>query len=129
MSFIGTSIHTSPTIAKIAAADIANGAGKAVKFDANGKIVVCSTAGEAILGFIIMQANGDIKAGDSVTVQTCCKGMAIAGGAIAAGDLLAVDAKGTVTKAASGNYIVGQAMEAGVAGGIVHIEIIKGGKA
>jgi hypothetical protein len=112
----------------LAAADIANGAGKAVKFNADGKIVVCSTAGEAILGFIIMQANGDIKAGDSVTVQTCCKGMAIAGGTIAAGDLLSVDANGTVVKATDG-YIVGQAMGAGVAGGIVNIEIIKGGKA
>ena len=128
MSFIGTSISTSPTIARVAAKDIVKGAGKAVKFDAEGKIIVCDKAGEAILGFIILQANDAIAAGDSVTVQTCCRGMVYAGEAVAAGDLLSVNAEGLVVKATDG-YIVGQAMEAGIAGGIVHIEIIKGGKA
>lgn len=128
MSFIGTSISTSPTIACVAANDIIKGAGKAVKFNAEGKIMVCDTADEAILGFIILQANDEIKAGDSVTVQTCCRGMVYAGDAIAAGDLLSVNAEGLVVKASAG-YIVGQAMQAGVAGGIVNIEIIKGGKA
>ena len=133
---IGTSISTSPTITGIAASDITNGAGKAVKYDENGKIVLCSTAGEAMLGVIILQTADTVKAGESVTIQTCCKGKAVAGGDIKAGDLLAVDASGTFTKAAAGNQIVGQAIidkaastgAAWTAGAIFGIEILKGGQ-
>lgn len=126
--FIGTSISTSPVIAAAAGAAIDNGAGKAVKFDASGNIVLCSVAGEAALGVLILQHADKIATGDTVTVQIERQGQAVAGGTIAAGDLLTVAATGAVVKAATGNYVLGQALSAGVAGGFVNIQIFKGGQ-
>lgn len=127
--YIGSSISTSPTFAAEAGAKIDAGAGKAVKFDSNGKIILCSTAGEAALGFLILQTADVVEAGDSVTVQIQGSGQVVAGDTIAAGDLLAVNASGQVTKAASGNSVVGQALAAGSAGGLVDIILCRGGKA
>lgn len=127
--YIGSSISTSPTFTAEAGAKIDAGAGKAVKFDESGKIVLCSTAGEAALGFLILQTAAVVEAGDSVTVQILGSGQVVAGDTIAAGDLLAVNASGQVTKAASGNSVVGQALAAGTAGGLIDIILCRGGKA
>lgn len=125
--FIGTSINTSPVIAATAGTVIENGAGKAVKFDANGGIVPCNS-GEAAVGFLILQQADQVVAGDTVTVQICGQGKAKAGGTIAAGDLLTVGAVGTVGKATSGDRVVGQALEACAAGGYFNIHIFNGGQ-
>ena len=127
--FIGSSTSTSPVFAALAGAAIEKGAGKAVKFDASGNIVLCSAAGEAPVGILILQTADKVAMGDSATVQIRGLGQAIAGGTIAAGDLLSVDASGRVAKATSGHYVIGQAMSAGAAGGIISIDIFKGGKA
>ena len=115
--FIGSSIDKSPTIALAAGAKIEGGAGKAVKFDGNGDVILCSTAGEAAIGFLILQTADVVEQGDSVTVQTCARGQLAAGGTFAAGDFLAVDANAKLVKAAVTNYVVGQALSAGTAGG------------
>lgn len=126
--YIGSSINKSPTISAVAGAKITGGAGKAVKFDSNGKIVLCSVAGEAALGILILQTADEVAAGDSVTVQIAAIGQAMAGGSIAAGDLLAVTTDGTLTKAAATNYVVGQALSAGSANGLVECIICRGGQ-
>lgn len=133
---IGTSINSGATLTGVAAADITNGAGKAVKYNGDGEIVLCSTAGEVMLGILILQTADVVKEGESLTVQTCCKGKALAGGDIKAGDLLAVDANGAFVKAEAGNHVVGQAIidkaastsAAWKAGSIFGIEILKGGQ-
>ena len=84
MSYIGDSINASPTIAGRAGAAIPGGAGLAVKYDANGCIVPCATAGEPALGVIIMQ-QGDVAVGDSVTVQIKDVAVAAEAGAFAIG--------------------------------------------
>ena len=58
--YIGTSASTSPAFAAVAGAKIEGGAGKAVKFDSDGNIVLCSTAGEAALGVLILQTAGTV---------------------------------------------------------------------
>ena len=126
--YIGSSISNSPTFAAAAGAKIEGGAGKAVKFDSSGNIILCSTAGEAAVGFLILQTADTVEQGDSVTVQISARGQALAGGTIAAGDLLAVNASGQVVKAAATNYVVGQAMGAGSANGFVEIIICRGGQ-
>lgn len=126
--YIGASASTSPTFAAVAGAKIEGGAGKAVKFDASGNIVLCSAAGEAALGFLILQTADVVNIGDSVTVQIQGIGQAVAGGTIAAGDLLAVDASGQVTKGAAGNSVVGQALAAATAGGFVEFILCRGGQ-
>ena len=127
MSYIGSSISVSPTIAGTAAAAIENGAGKAVKYDTNGKIVLCSTAGESALGFLILQTDDKVEAGDTLTIQIFGIGMAVAGGTVAAGDLLAVNASAQVVKAADGNHIIGQALPVST-GGFISIQMLKGGQ-
>lgn len=125
--FIGTSTSNTPLIAAAAGAAIENGAGKAVKFDASGNIVLCNS-GEAAVGFLILQHAEKIAVGDTVTVQICGQGKVKAGGTIAAGDLLTVGALGSVGKATSGDRIVGQALEAGATGGYVNTHIFNGGQ-
>ena len=126
--YIGTSASTSPTFAAVAGAKIEGGAGKAVKFDSSGNIILCSTAGEAALGILLLQSADTINQGDSVTVQIHGRGKAIAGGTIAAGDMLPVTASGTLTKAAAGNSVVGQALSAATADGFVDFIICRGGQ-
>ena len=126
--YIGSSISTSPTFAAVAGAKIEGGAGKAVKFDSSGNIILCSAAGEAALGVLLLQSADTINQGDSVTVQIHGRGQAIAGGTIAAGDMLAVTASGTLTNAAAGNSVVGQALSAATANGFVDFIICRGGQ-
>lgn len=127
--YIGTSINESPVIAGIAAADIADGAMLAVSMDAEG-IKTVATAGGIAAGLLIAEADDKIAKGDTVTVQIKDIGLWKAGAAVAAGDLLTPDAAGKATKAASGNFVLAQAMEAATAADqVIHVQIIKAGYA
>lgn len=126
--YIGSSINKSPTFAAVAGAEITKGAGKAVKFDSSGNVILCSSAGEAAIGILIMQTADNVAEGDSVTVQITGRGQAVAGDTIAAGDMLAVDTNGALVKAATTNYVVGQALAAGTANGFVEVIICRGGQ-
>lgn len=127
--YIGTSINESPVIAGIAAADIADGAMLAVSMDAEG-IKTVATAGGIAAGLLIAETDDKIAKGDTVTVQIKDIGLWKAGAAVAAGDLLTPDAAGKATKAASGNFVLAQAMEAATAADqVIHVQIIKAGYA
>ena len=122
MGYEGTTINSSPTIALRAGADITAGSGLTVKYDTNGDVVLCNAAGEIALGILLLQTDGDIKTGDSLTVQIACRGKAVAGAA------LAVDTTGKLVEAAAGQFVLGYALSAGTADGFVDIEIAKGFK-
>lgn len=127
--YIGTSINESPVIAGIAAADIADGAMLAVSMDAEG-IKTVATAGGIAAGLLIAETDDKIAKGDTVTVQIKDIGLWKTGAAVAAGDLLTPDAAGKATKAASGNFVLAQAMEAATAADqVIHVQIIKAGYA
>lgn len=127
MSYIGDSINASPTIAERAGAAIPGGAGLAVKYDANGCIVPCATAGEPALGVIIMQ-QGDVAVGDSVTVQIKDVATCVSGGAVSKGALVAVNASAQAVAAAAGDFAIGMALSgASAAGQMVQVQICKCG--
>ena len=126
--YIGSSINKSPTFSAVAGAEIINGAGKAVKFDGSGNIILCSSAGEAAIGILIMQTAEKVASGESVTVQISDRGQAVAGDTITAGDLLAVNSSGALVKAAETNYVVGQALTAGTNNGFVEVILCRGGQ-
>lgn len=126
--YIGSSISSSPVIAGVAGAEITKGAGKAVKFDSSGKIVLCDSAGEAAVGILIMQTADLVAVGDSVTVQISGRGQAVASGTIEAGSQLAVTASGTMAKAAATNNVVGMALSAGAANGFMEVILCHGGQ-
>lgn len=127
MSYIGDSINASPTIAERAGAAIPGGAGLVVKYDANGCIVPCATAGEPALGVIIMQ-QGDVTVGDSVTVQIKDVATCVSGGAVSKGALVAVNASAQAVAAEAGDFAIGMALSgASAAGQMVQVQICKCG--
>lgn len=127
MSYIGDSINASPTIAERAGAAIPGGAGLAVKYDANGCIVPCATAGEPALGVIIMQ-QGDVAVGDSVTVQIKDVATCVSGGAVSKGALVTVNASAQAVAAGAGDFAIGMALSgASAAGQMVQVQICKCG--
>ena len=124
--YIGTSINESPVIAAQAGSAITDGALLAVSMDADG-VKVVDTAGAVAVGLLIPETD-DVAAGDTVTVQVKDMGLWKTGAAVAAGDLLTPDAAGKATKAASGNFIFAQALEAATAADqVIHVQIIKAG--
>lgn len=128
MAFIGASINPSPVIAAKAAAAITGGAGKAVKFDEDGNIVLCSTAGELSIGILPIDTEDEVAAGDEVTVQIKDIGKAVAGGAIPIGSEVAVVESGKLAAAVATNFVIGYALSgAGADGDIFDLEIRKGG--
>lgn len=126
--YIGTSINESPVIPGIAAEDIAGGAMLAVSMSTDG--IKPAADGDVPVGILIAETDDDIKQGDTVTVQVKDIGLWKVGAAVVAGDLLAPDANGKAIKAASGNFVLAQAMEAATAADqIIHVQIVKAGYA
>lgn len=126
--YIGTSVNESPVIAGIAAADITDGSMLAVSMDDTGVKAVTNAGGVAV-GILIAETDS-VKQGDTVTVQIKDIGLWKTGAAVSAGDLLTPDASGKATKAASGNFILAQAMEAATAADqVIRVQIIKAGYA
>ncbi len=127
MNYFGDSINTSATVAERAGANIESGAGIAVKYDGNGDVVACSTAGEAALGVLIAQTGSAVK-GDAVCVQIKDVALWKSGAAFAKGALLATDNKGCAVTAGAGNFIMGMALGAsGAAGQLVPVQLAKCG--
>lgn len=111
MNYFGSTINESSTIAAKAGAELKEAAFLAVKYDENGKAVLCG-AGEAAMGVVLPETPAVVAADDDITVQIKNIGLGRAGGAVAAGAKVAVDANGKFVTAAAGNFIVGIAMTA-----------------
>lgn len=125
----GASINNSPTLCGVAASEIADVRGLAVKYDENGKIAVASTAGEVFIGIAIPTAgdpDGKVLAGGTVDFQIKDCGIALAGADITAGSPLATDGNGKMKVAEAGNFIIGYAISNAVAGDYVHLQVAKG---
>lgn len=127
MSYYGTTINDSATIAGECAAAMSGKQFLAAKFDSNGKIAVCSTEGEVALGLIPAE-EGTKAAGDTIAVQIKDIGLMEASGAIAVGAAVMTDANGKAKTAAAGKFILGYALKAATAAGqVIPVQIIKAG--
>ena len=127
MNYYGTTINDSATIAGECAAALSGKEYLAAKFDANGKIVVCSTAGEVALGLLGAE-EGTKAAGDTIAVQIKEIGLWKAGAAVAAGAAVMTDANGKAVTATAGKFILGYALKAATAAGqVIPVQIIKAG--
>lgn len=123
----GTGVNDSATITAKAAVNIQGGAFLAVTLTKNG--VAVAKAGEAAIGIMIPGTDSP-KAGEDVNIQVKDIGLAMAGAAVEAGDLLASDANGRLVKAASGGFILAAALGAATAAGqVISVQIIKAGYA
>lgn len=117
MTYLATSINESPVISEKAGAAIADVRGKAVKYDTDGNVVLCSTAGEFVLGVGIMTNDEAIAKGADVDIQIKDIGLVRAGAVIKKGAQLAVDTNGTFITATSGQIVAAIALEAATAAG------------
>lgn len=125
VTFIGSTINESATVTFKANAELKGNQGLALALN-DGKLEL-PAAGANVLGLSLF-TNDDAKAGDSLTVQVKDIGKWIAGGAVAAGDELAVDAAGKAVKAAEDQFIVGIALSAAAAAGtVISVQLTKSG--
>lgn len=117
MNYVTTSINDSSVIVGKAAAAIEDVRGHAVKFDADGNVVLAG-AGDTPLGIGIMTMgdHGAVAAGEEFTIQHKAIGLVAAGGAITKGKGLAVAAGGVFTEAGDGTPVA-IALEAAAAEG------------
>lgn len=128
-TYMTSQINNSATIIEKAGANIADVRCKFVKYDANGDVVLASTAGEAVLGVAIITNSENLKTGDDVTVQVKDIGLAKAGAAITKGAEIATDANGTAATAVSENFVIGVALQAAAAGEFFYFQLVKYPKA
>lgn len=119
----GSTINDSATIVGAANAAISGGEFLAAKFT-SGKIAKCSVSGESAMG-IIIPGQDSIAEGDDVTVQIKDIGYWKCGAVINAGSELMTDANGCAIVATSGGFILAIALEAGVSGQIIKVQIAK----
>lgn len=125
-TYNGSIINDSATFSATAGAEIA-GPFIAVAFGTDGRVIT-ATDTAVPLGLTVAETEEKTAAGEGVTVQVKDMSVWTAGGAFAAGDLLASDASGHAVKAASGKFALAVALEAASAeGDVVKVQITKSG--
>ena len=90
----GDSVNTSPYFQGEAGAAIEDPRGKAVKFS-SGQFVL-GTANDAVVGIVPITSDQNLQQGDPLDVVWKDMVLALAGGEIAAGDVLACDSNGAM---------------------------------
>lgn len=111
-----------PRVSKTAAADLSAKQYYLVKVTADDTVNLAG-AGDCAHGVL----QDTPVSGQVCNVQTCYESKVVYGGTVAAGALLASDANGKAVTAATGNYIVGKAIVAGVAGDVGRMSINSAG--
>jgi hypothetical protein len=109
----------------IAGEDLSSSQFKFVTLESDGQVDLADSAGENCMGVVI----NDPASGGEATVVVSGKTVVTAGGTIAAGASVATDASGDAVTASTGNIVMGYALEAGVDGQVIAIELIQGGNA
>lgn len=128
-TYMTSQINNSATITEATGAAIADVRGKFVKYNSDGNVVLASTAGEIVMGVGIITNSEDIAAGENVDIQVKDIGLAKAGAAITKGAEITTDANGTAAVAATGNYVIGIAIEAAAEGEFFYFQVAKYPKA
>jgi len=107
----------------VAGEDLSAAQFKFVTLEADGQIDLADSAGERALGVLLNKPT----AGAAATVAMTGKVMVEAGASVTAGDQLQTDAAGDAITAASGDVVMGYALEDAVDGQIFAMELIQGG--
>jgi hypothetical protein len=107
----------------IAGEDLSSAQFKFVTLESDGQVDLADAAGENAIGVCLVGGT----AGKAVTVAVSGKVMVTAGGTIAAGAQIQTDAAGDALTAATGDVVLGYALESAVDGQIFAVELIQGG--
>jgi hypothetical protein len=132
--YLNAFINNSPTVRVAAGADIVNAAHKAAQYDENGNVVLSTDASKAF-GLILSDASAEesgagavTKAGAGIDILIKDIGLLEAGGAIAKGAPVTIDASGQGITAVAGDFVFGFAFTAASAAAeLVQVQITRSG--
>lgn len=137
-NYNGVQINPSATIVEKAGAEITDVRNRIVKFDDNGNVVLATAGTHIPVGIAIIEAgyndisgveSGKVKAGDDVDILIKDMGVVLAGAAIKKGQEVTAGANGLAAVAASGNYVLGIALDTVEANDFLPVQIAKYQKA
>ncbi|MGN0999687.1 MAG: capsid cement protein [Faecousia sp.] len=137
-NYNGVQFNQSVTIVEQAGAAIDDVRNRIVKYDGNGNVVLATAGTDMPIGIALIEAgynditgvtSGQAAAGDAIDIQIKDMGVVLAGAEIKKGQEVAAGADGLAAVAASGNYVLGIALENAAAGEYLRIQIAKYQKA
>ena len=137
-NYHGVQINQSPTIVEKAGAAIDDVRNLIMKYDSDGNVVLATAGTDKPVGIALIEAGyndiscveaGKVAVGDNVDILVKDMGVVLAGAAIKKGDEVTAGANGAAAVAASGNYVLGIALDNAAAGEYLNIQISKYQKA
>lgn len=133
-NYNGVQINLSATIVENAGAEIADVRNRIVKYDENGNVVLATAGTDIPVGIALIEAgynditgaeSGKVKAGEHVDIQIKDMGVVLAGASIKKGQEIAAGAGGLAAVAASGDHVLGIALESAEANEFLRVQIAK----
>lgn len=133
-NYNGVQINQSPTIVEQAGTAITDCRNRIMKYDSNGKVVLATAGTDIPVGIALIEAgynditgaeSGKVAAGDDVDILVKDMGVVLAGATIKKGQEVTAGADGKAAVAASGNYVLGIALDTAEAGEYLTIQIAK----
>lgn len=137
-NYNGVQINPSPTVIEKAGADIADVRNRIMKFDENGDVVLATAGTDIPVGIALIEAgynditgenSGKVVKNDEVDILIKDIGVVLAGATIKKGQEITAGADGLAAVAASGNYVLGIALENAEANDYFPVQIAKYQKA
>lgn len=137
-NYNGVQINQSPTIVEKAGAEITDVRNRIMKYDANGNVVLATAGTDIPVGIALIEAgynditgedSGKVAVNGDVDILVKDMGVVLAGAAIKKGQEVTAGANGLAAVAASGNYVLGIALENAEANEYCVIQIAKYQKA
>ena len=133
-NFNGVQINQSVTIVEKAGAEIADCRNRIMKYDENGNVVLATAGKDIPVGVALIEAgynditgaeSGKVASGDGVDIQIKDIGFVLAGAEIKKGQEVTAGADGKAVVAATGNYVLGIALNSVAADGYCKIQFAK----
>lgn len=133
-NYHGVQINQSPTIVEKAGAAIDDVRNLIMKYDDNGNVVLATAGTDIPVGIALIEAGyndisgaeaGKVAVGDNVDILVKDMGVVLAGATIKKGQLIAAGANGMAAVAATGDYVLGIALDNAEAGEYLNIQINK----
>lgn len=133
-NYNGVQINQSPTIVEKAGAEIADVRNRILKYDASGNVVLATAGTDIPVGIALIEAGyndisgvnaGKVAAGEDVDILVKDMGVVLAGATIKKGQEVAAGANGLAAVAASGNYVLGIALDNAEANQYLRVLIAK----
>lgn len=137
-NYNGVQINPSPTIVEKAGAAITDVRNRIMKYDADGNVVLATAGTDIPVGIALIEAGyndisgaeaGKVESGDAVDILIKDIGVVLAGATIKKGQEVTAGENGLAAAAASGDYVLGIALESAEATNFLAIQISKYQKA